>query len=80
MVMVKLDLGAEKAIVETSAGSASGLLQTTLDLFVGRLETKAGKAFVLSIHRFTGRISLLVEQPKAENEKRPEFSGVCTAK
>lgn len=76
---LNLDFAADTAFVETRAGRAKGILQTTMDLYVSRLETAQGKVFLLSLNRHNGGLAVVVEAPIEQSEKKPEFRGYCTA-
>jgi hypothetical protein len=75
---VSVDADAESVSVPTSEGPATGILQTTLDLYAARLETSRGRVYRLSLHRYTGRVSLTLEAATEPEDRALEFTGTCT--
>lgn len=79
-VLVEIDEAAESVTVPTRRGTARGMLQTTMDLYVSRLETSEGRAYLFTLHRYTGRATVQVELPTEKADRQAEFTGLCVYK
>jgi hypothetical protein len=79
-VTVQIDEAAETVTAPTKRGTARGVLQKTMDLYISRIETIDGAAYVFSLHRPTGRAKVQVEQSIDKADRVAEFSGYCVLK